>query len=99
MCVLFAARATLFVEPQVRMSILQIPYREGRDGFWGEQTSTLNWCEEVPKLHHLQPALTRETHHESDIGLQHHILLRRAGQHIDQLDVYVARSQGVTQCP
>nr|pir hypothetical protein B7F18.50 [imported] - Neurospora crassa [Neurospora crassa] len=28
------------------MSILQIPYREGRDGFWGEQTSTLNWCEE-----------------------------------------------------
>ncbi|KAK3936302.1 alkaline ceramidase 3 [Diplogelasinospora grovesii] len=24
----------------------QIPYREARDGFWGEQTSTLNWCEE-----------------------------------------------------
>ncbi|TPX17418.1 uncharacterized protein E0L32_003061 [Thyridium curvatum] len=28
------------------MSFLQIPYREARDGFWGEQTSTLNWCEE-----------------------------------------------------
>ncbi|KAK3330867.1 ceramidase [Apodospora peruviana] len=27
-------------------SALQIPYREDRDGFWGEQTSTLNWCEE-----------------------------------------------------
>lgn len=26
---------------------LQIPYREARDGFWGKQTSTLNWCEEV----------------------------------------------------
>ncbi|KAH6630639.1 ceramidase [Chaetomium sp. MPI-SDFR-AT-0129] len=25
---------------------LQIPYREARDGFWGKQTSTLNWCEE-----------------------------------------------------
>lgn len=25
----------------------QIPYRELREGFWGEQTSTLNWCEEV----------------------------------------------------
>ncbi|KAK5654777.1 hypothetical protein OQA88_6813 [Cercophora sp. LCS_1] len=24
----------------------QIPYRESREGFWGEQTSTLNWCEE-----------------------------------------------------
>lgn len=22
------------------------PYREARDGIWGEQTSTLNWCEE-----------------------------------------------------
>jgi hypothetical protein len=29
------------------VSALQIPYRESRDGFWGEQTSTLNWCEEV----------------------------------------------------
>lgn len=29
------------------MSFLQIPYREARNGFWGEQTSTLNWCEEV----------------------------------------------------
>jgi len=29
------------------VSALQIPYREARDGFWGEQTSTLNWCEEV----------------------------------------------------
>ncbi|KAK4103129.1 aPHC-domain-containing protein [Parathielavia hyrcaniae] len=28
------------------VSALQIPYREARDGFWGEQTSTLNWCEE-----------------------------------------------------
>ncbi|KAK0733605.1 alkaline phytoceramidase [Lasiosphaeria miniovina] len=28
------------------VSALQIPYREPRDGFWGEQTSTLNWCEE-----------------------------------------------------
>ncbi|KAK1757716.1 ceramidase [Echria macrotheca] len=28
------------------VSALQIPYRESRDGFWGEQTSTLNWCEE-----------------------------------------------------
>ncbi|KAL2132571.1 hypothetical protein VTI74DRAFT_3626 [Chaetomium olivicolor] len=27
-------------------STLQIPYRESREGFWGEQTSTLNWCEE-----------------------------------------------------
>ncbi|KAK4454667.1 ceramidase-domain-containing protein [Podospora aff. communis PSN243] len=27
-------------------SALQIPYREARTGFWGEQTSTLNWCEE-----------------------------------------------------
>ncbi|KAK0628525.1 ceramidase-domain-containing protein [Bombardia bombarda] len=27
-------------------STFQIPYREARDGFWGEQTSTLNWCEE-----------------------------------------------------
>ncbi|KAH6627961.1 ceramidase-domain-containing protein [Chaetomium tenue] len=27
-------------------SALQLPYREARDGFWGEQTSTLNWCEE-----------------------------------------------------
>ncbi|KAK4152261.1 ceramidase-domain-containing protein [Chaetomidium leptoderma] len=27
-------------------SALQIPYRESREGFWGEQTSTLNWCEE-----------------------------------------------------
>lgn len=25
----------------------QIPYREARHGFWGDQTSTLNWCEEV----------------------------------------------------
>ncbi|KAK3902726.1 ceramidase-domain-containing protein [Staphylotrichum tortipilum] len=25
---------------------LQFPYRESREGFWGEQTSTLNWCEE-----------------------------------------------------
>jgi len=25
----------------------QIPYRESRAGFWGDQTSTLNWCEEV----------------------------------------------------
>ncbi|KAK4131799.1 aPHC-domain-containing protein [Trichocladium antarcticum] len=24
----------------------QIPYRESREGFWGTQTSTLNWCEE-----------------------------------------------------
>ncbi|CAK7198094.1 alkaline ceramidase ydc1 [Sporothrix eucalyptigena] len=28
-------------------SVLQIPYREARDGIWGEQTSTLNWCEEL----------------------------------------------------
>ncbi|KAK4211409.1 ceramidase [Rhypophila decipiens] len=28
------------------VSAVQIPYREARDGFWGEQTSTLNWCEE-----------------------------------------------------
>ncbi|OAA65410.1 alkaline dihydroceramidase [Niveomyces insectorum RCEF 264] len=28
------------------MSFLQIPYRKARDGFWGAQTSTLNWCEE-----------------------------------------------------
>ncbi|KAK4039792.1 ceramidase-domain-containing protein [Parachaetomium inaequale] len=28
------------------ISALQIPYRESREGFWGEQTSTLNWCEE-----------------------------------------------------
>ncbi|KAK4188002.1 ceramidase-domain-containing protein [Podospora australis] len=28
------------------VSALQIPYREARSGFWGEQTSTLNWCEE-----------------------------------------------------
>ncbi|KIH91374.1 dihydroceramidase [Sporothrix brasiliensis 5110] len=27
-------------------SFLQIPYRESRHGLWGEQTSTLNWCEE-----------------------------------------------------
>ncbi|KAJ9157579.1 Alkaline ceramidase 3 [Pleurostoma richardsiae] len=27
-------------------SMLQFPYREARDGIWGEQTSTLNWCEE-----------------------------------------------------
>ncbi len=27
--------------------MFQIPYRVARDGFWGEQTSTLNWCEEV----------------------------------------------------
>lgn len=34
--------------PKVTMaSYFQIPYREARDGFWGEQTSTLNWCEEV----------------------------------------------------
>lgn len=32
------------------MSFLQIPYREARDGFWGEQTSTLNWCEEVSEV-------------------------------------------------
>lgn len=25
---------------------LQIPYREHSHGFWGEQSSTLNWCEE-----------------------------------------------------
>lgn len=24
----------------------QWPYREARDGIWGPQTSTLNWCEE-----------------------------------------------------
>ncbi|CAN8099532.1 unnamed protein product [Discula destructiva] len=24
----------------------QWPYREARDGFWGSQTATLNWCEE-----------------------------------------------------
>lgn len=24
----------------------QWPYREARDGIWGTQTSTLNWCEE-----------------------------------------------------
>ncbi|AEO54394.1 hypothetical protein MYCTH_2088965 [Thermothelomyces thermophilus ATCC 42464] len=28
------------------ISALRVPYREARDGFWGEQTSTLNWCEE-----------------------------------------------------
>ncbi|KAL2146266.1 hypothetical protein VTI28DRAFT_4562 [Corynascus sepedonium] len=28
------------------LSPLRVPYREARDGFWGEQTSTLNWCEE-----------------------------------------------------
>ncbi|KAL1840742.1 hypothetical protein VTJ49DRAFT_182 [Mycothermus thermophilus] len=28
------------------VSALQIPYRESREGFWGDQTSTLNWCEE-----------------------------------------------------
>lgn len=28
------------------MSFLQFPYREARDGIWGHQTSTLNWCEE-----------------------------------------------------
>ncbi|KAK3311191.1 ceramidase [Chaetomium strumarium] len=28
------------------VSALRFPYRESRDGFWGEQTSTLNWCEE-----------------------------------------------------
>ncbi|KAL2118942.1 hypothetical protein VTJ04DRAFT_5901 [Mycothermus thermophilus] len=28
------------------VSALQIPYRESREGFWGKQTSTLNWCEE-----------------------------------------------------
>ncbi|KAL2266574.1 hypothetical protein VTJ83DRAFT_5926 [Remersonia thermophila] len=28
------------------VSALQFPYRESREGFWGEQTSTLNWCEE-----------------------------------------------------
>ncbi|PSR91935.1 ceramidase [Coniella lustricola] len=27
-------------------SALQWPYREARDGVWGAQTSTLNWCEE-----------------------------------------------------
>ncbi|VBB73430.1 Putative alkaline phytoceramidase [Podospora comata] len=27
-------------------SAFRIPYREARTGFWGEQTSTLNWCEE-----------------------------------------------------
>ncbi|KAH8893724.1 alkaline phytoceramidase [Thozetella sp. PMI_491] len=27
-------------------SLLQFPYREARDGYWGPHTSTLNWCEE-----------------------------------------------------
>ena len=41
-------------------SFLRIPYREERDGFWGEQTSTLNWCEEVslPLSTVLVPSLT-----------------------------------------
>lgn len=29
------------------VSAFQIPYREDREGFWGNQTATLNWCEEV----------------------------------------------------
>ncbi|KAK1827202.1 ceramidase-domain-containing protein [Podospora conica] len=28
------------------MNNMSIPYRTSREGFWGEQTSTLNWCEE-----------------------------------------------------
>ncbi|KAL1883867.1 hypothetical protein VTK73DRAFT_7655 [Phialemonium thermophilum] len=27
-------------------NLFQIPYRVSREGFWGDQTSTLNWCEE-----------------------------------------------------
>lgn len=27
-----------------------VPYPESKDGFWGEQTSTLNFCEEVSEL-------------------------------------------------
>lgn len=34
-------------ESMALASALQIPYRESREGFWGQQTSTLNWCEEV----------------------------------------------------
>ncbi|EFX01210.1 alkaline dihydroceramidase [Grosmannia clavigera kw1407] len=34
------------------MSWFQLPYREARDGFWGEQTSTLNWCEEDYNITH-----------------------------------------------
>lgn len=33
-------------------SVFQWPYREARDGYWGIQSSTLNWCEEVRPLHH-----------------------------------------------
>jgi dihydroceramidase len=30
-----------------RMALnLRFPYRESREGLWGEHTSTLNWCEE-----------------------------------------------------
>ncbi len=36
-------------------SALQIPYRESREGYWGEQTSTLNWCEEVIARPVLEP--------------------------------------------
>lgn len=34
------------------MNNMSIPYRVSREGFWGEQTSTLNWCEEVKKIPH-----------------------------------------------
>lgn len=56
------------------VSAFQIPYREAREGFWGEQTSTLNWCEEVsPRDITLKN--TCEQMLTSQLGLQHHILL------------------------
>ena len=88
-------------------SALQIPYRESREGFWGEQTSTLNWCEEVIARPVLEPislslslslSLRKPPNLQPPPGLQHHLLLRRGRQHLHKPGVYVARIQGPSEC-
>ncbi len=79
------------------VSALQIPYREARDGFWGEQTSTLNWCEEVREtnqpFNYPLPLLI-----SSHSGLQHHVLLCRGRQHRYKLGLHLPGHQGITRC-
>jgi hypothetical protein len=51
------------------VSALQIPYRESREGFWGKQTSTLNWCEEVSNLRQCVLLNSSQTSYLGDLSV------------------------------
>jgi hypothetical protein len=54
------------------------PYHEPREGFWGEKTVTLNFCEEV-KFQTQLPGV-RPVADSRVVGLCHELLLRRGLQ-------------------